>query len=300
MWEKMELQVHINDISETAFLTLHCHALDAQSSRPLLNDTSAVETLELLKTYFASSDRRLHKKLFENRIKSSLIAPTVLRARRYDQYIRSFLEKNPESAVVNIGCGLDHRFERVDNGRIHFFDLDLPDIMNIKKQIFPEKERYTQISGSVFDFAWTSRIRSDHVILVAEGVFMYCREEDVKMLFAKLQERFTDPEIVFEVFSSRWLMGWRKRIMEFKLRKELKLGEGTTFRFGIPDSDAIEKWAPGMKLIGEWSYLDCEELDSFFLKRMRKNDRIRKLQWTVHYRLGKQSPLQAQFPESDT
>jgi O-methyltransferase involved in polyketide biosynthesis len=296
----MELKIHVNDISETAFLTLQCHALDAQSSRPLLNDTGAIGTLDTLKRYFASSDRRLHKKLFENKVKPGLVTHTVLRAKQYDACIRSFLERYPEAAVINIGCGLDHRFERVDNGKVRFFDLDLPDIMNIKKQVFPEKERYTQISGSVFDVGWIGQVRTDHVILVAEGVFMYCLEEDVKMLFAKLQEQFRDPEIVFEVFSSRWLRGWRKRIMEFKLKKELKLGEGTVFRFGIADSDAIEKWDPGMKLISDWSYLDSGELDSFFLKWMRRNDRIRKLQWTVHYRLARSSQSQDQSSESAT
>jgi O-methyltransferase involved in polyketide biosynthesis len=298
--QNMELQIHVNDISETAFLTLQCHALDAQSSRPLLNDTGAIRTMETLKAGFASSEKRLHRNLFENKVKSGLVTHTVLRAKRYDEYILSFLERYPEAAVVNIGCGLDQRFERVDNGKIRFFDLDLPDIINIKKQIFPEKERYTQISGSVFDIGWIEQISSEKVILVAEGVFMYCREEDVRMLFAKLQEKFTDPEIVFEVFSSRWLRGWRKRIMEFKLKKELKLGEGTTFRFGIPDSDAIETWDPGMRLIDDWSYLDSGELEGFFMKRMSRNERIRKVQWTVHYLLSRDRQTQAQWPESAT
>jgi len=283
----MELHILVNDISETAFLTLQCHALDAKSPRPFLNDQGAIRTMEILKAGFASSEKRLHRKLFENKIKSSLVTHIALRAKRYDQYIRTFLARYPEAAVVNIGCGLDQRFERVDNGKIRFFDLDLPDIINIKKQIFPEKERYTQISGSVFDLGWISQIPGDHVILVAEGVFMYFREEDVKMLFANLQEQLTDPEIVFEVFSSRWLRGWRKRIMEFKLKKELKLGKGTTFQFGIPDSDAIETWDPGMQLIDDWSYLDSSEMEGFLLKRMSRNDRIRKLQWTVHYRLSR-------------
>ena len=279
----MELNININDISETAFLTLQCHALDAQSGRPLLNDTGAIRTLGLLKNYFAGSGRVLHKKLFENRVKSSLVTHTALRAKKYDAYIRSFLERFPEAAVVNIGCGLDHRFERVDNGKAAFYDLDLPDIMNIKRQIFPEKERYTQISGSVFDLEWIDLIQNDHVILLAEGVFMYCREQDVKALFFRLQERLKDPEIVFEVFSSRWLKGWRKKIMEFKLKKELKLGEGATFQFGIPDSDAIESWNRGMELVDDWSYLDSDELNSFLMKLMRKNSTVRKVQWTVHY-----------------
>jgi O-methyltransferase involved in polyketide biosynthesis len=159
--------------------------------------------------------------------------------------------------------------------------------MNIKRQIFPEKDRYKQISGSVFDFEWIGHIQNDHVILVAEGVFMYCREQDVRALFLKLREKLKNPEIVFEVFSSRWLKGWRKKVMEFKLKKELKLGEGTVFQFGIPDSDAIENWDSGMKLMDDWSYLDSDELDSFVLKLMRKNNAVRKLQWTVHYQLNK-------------
>ncbi len=281
----MKLNAHVNDVSETAFLTLQCHALDAQSKRPFLNDSSSVHTLELLKNHFSKSDSLLYRRLFENRIKSSLIAHTALRAKKYDSYIRSFLDQYPEAAVINIGCGLDHRFERVDNGKVTFYDLDLPDIINIKRQIFPEKERYIQISRSVFDFEWMDLVKNDPVILVAEGVFMYCREEDVKALFLTLKARMNNPEIVFEVFNSRWLKGWRKRITEFKLKKELKFGEAATYQFGISDSDSIESWDPGMKLIEEWSYLDSEELTSFPMKLLRQSDSLRKVQWTVQYLL---------------
>ena len=98
----MELQIQVNDISETAFLTLQCHALDAQSSRPLLNDTGAIGTLDTLKAYFASSDRRLHRNLFENKVKSGLITHIVLRAKRYDDYIRSFLEQQFYSIQIAV------------------------------------------------------------------------------------------------------------------------------------------------------------------------------------------------------
>jgi len=283
----MELSININDISETAFLTLQCHAMDAQSEKPLLNDRTAIHTFGLLKGHFSQSGSALQKSLFSERVKSSLVEHIALRAKKYDAYIRSFLERFPEAAVVNIGCGLDNRFERIDNGRIAFYDLDLPDIMNIKRQIFPEIERYTQVSGSVFDFEWIDHIRNDHVILVAEGVFMYCSEKDVKALFFQLQDRLKNPEIVFEVVNSRWLKGWRKKMMEVKLKKELKMGEGTTYQFGIPDSDAIESWNRGMKLMDDWSYLDSDELGSFVLKLLRKNRAVRKLQWTVHYQFQK-------------
>jgi O-methyltransferase involved in polyketide biosynthesis len=283
----MKLNINVNDISETAFLTLQCHALDAQSQRPLLSDKRSIETLDILKKHFSESDSILHKKLFENKVKNKLIVYTVLRAKRYDSYILDFLNKYPNSTVVNIGCGLDTRFERIDNGSIHYYDLDLPDIMNIKRQIFPEKERYHQISKSVFEFDWIDKIESEHVILVAEGVFMYCNGQDVKSLFLTLQERLPNSEMVCEVFNSKWLKGWRKKTMEFKLKKELRLGEGTTFQFGISDSDEIGRWNQGLKLIDDWSYLDSGELNSRVLRLFRKNDSFRKIQWTVHYKLNK-------------
>ncbi len=283
----MNLNININDISETAFLTLQCHAIDAASSSPILNDISSIETLNILKNYFSKSDRELHKKLFQNKVKKNLVKHIVLRAKKYDSYITEFIDKYPNATVVNIGCGLDNRFERVDNMNIHLFDLDLPDIMNIKKQIIQEKANYHQISQSVFEFDWIGRIETEHVILVAEGVFMYCTEQDVKKLFLTLQEKLNKPEIIFEVFNSKWLKGWRKKSMDFKLKKELKLGEGTTFKFGILDSDEIENWNQGFRLIDDWSYFDSEELNSVFWRLFRNSDSLRKVQWTVHYELNK-------------
>lgn len=283
----MELNIQINDISETAFLTLQCHALDTESVSPILNDISSVETLNILKDYFSKSNSALHKKLFQNRVKKNLVTHTVLRAKKYDSYITKYIGKYPNATVVNIGCGLDNRFERINNGSIHFFDLDLPDIMNIKKQIFQEKANYYQISQSVFEFDWIDRIETEHVIFVAEGVFMYCTEQDVKKLFLTLQEKLNNPEIVFEVFNSKWLTGWRKKSMEFKLKKELKLGAGATFKFGIPDSDEIESWNQGFQLIDDWSYIDSDELNSSIMRLFRNSDSLRKVLWTVHYELNK-------------
>lgn len=283
----MKLNININDISETAFLTLQCHAIDAESSSPILNDNSSVEILNILKNYFSKSNRDLHKKLLQNKVKKNLVNHIVLRAKKYDSYITEFIDKYPNATVVNIGCGLDNRFERVDNGNIQFFDLDLPDIINIKKQIIQEKANYHHISQSVFEFDWIDRIETEHVILVAEGVFMYCTEQDVKKLFLTLQEKLNKPEIIFEVFNSKWLTGWRKKSMDFKLKKELKFGEGTTFKFGIPDSDEIENWNQGFRLIDDWSYIDTDELNSIFMRLFRKIDSFRKIQWTVHYELNK-------------
>jgi O-methyltransferase involved in polyketide biosynthesis len=243
--------------------------------------------MDILKACFLESDRLLYKRLLKDKVKSNLVAHTVLRAKKYDSYIRRFLDHYPDAAVINIGCGLDNRFERVDNGKVTFYDLDLPDIINIKRQIFPGTRRYIQISKSVFDFEWMDQIQNEHVILVAEGVFMYCREQDVKALFIHLQEKLNSPEIVFEVFSSKWLTGWRKKVTAFKLKRQLKLGDGASYQFGIQDSDAIESWGKGIKLLEDWSYLDSNEPNSGIMRLMGRSSAMRKVQWTVYYILGR-------------
>jgi O-methyltransferase involved in polyketide biosynthesis len=280
----VKLNTDINQISRTAFLTLQCHALDATSRNPILNDQSSLNTLAHLKSAVKDSDSALYQRITDDKVKANLVKHTVLRARQYDRYIRDFLDLYPDATVVNIGCGLDDRFTRVDNGRVRMYDLDLPDIMALRSQLFPPKERYEQIAQSVFEFDWIGRISGNHAILVAEGVFMYCEESDVRDLFRHLQARLVHPEIVFEVFNKKWLRGWRRRSMEVKMTKELKLDKETLFRFGISDSDEIEQWDPGYRLLGDWSYFDNLE-GSLLAKLARNIDSLRKVQWTVRYRL---------------
>lgn len=280
----MNFNTDINKISQTAFLTLQCHAKDARSKNPILNDRGSINTIEKLKESFGETRSAFLKKLAGNKVQNTLVIHTALRARQFDNYIRSFIEKYPDAAVVNIGCGLDDRFSRVDNGKIDFYDLDLPDIIDIKKQLFPPEGRYNQISQSVFEFKWIEKVKSEHVILVAEGVFMYCEEEDVRALFQNLKIKFSKPEIVFETFNSKWLKGWRRKSMEVKMKKQLKLDDDALFKFGIPDSDEIEKWDPGYSLLEEWSYFD--EVDNPVLRLIGKIESVRKVQWTVRYELG--------------
>ena len=282
----MQLNVHVNDVSETAFLTLQCHAADALSGKSILHDTSSIKTFELLREEFSRSESRLHRTFARKRPRKAQVLYIALRAKKYDDYIRDFIQTYPEATVVNIGCGLDHRFERVDNGHITFFDLDLPDVMQLKRQLFPGEERYHQLSQSVFDMSWMDRIKTDHLICVAEGVFMYCQADEVKTLFLRLQQNFPGSEMVCEMFSAKWLRGWRRKIMEFKLTKQLKLGERAAFQFGIHDSDEVVKWNEGIEVLDEWVYFDSDEPQLGPLRWFRKIEALRKIQWTVHYRLN--------------
>jgi len=264
----------MNDISVTALVTLKCHVQDTEQTESILEDFSSLKTYQYLNTILDENG----KTILQKKVKSNLVTHTALRAKKFDGYVTAFLRKYPTASIVNIGCGLDHRFERVDNGTCMFYDLDLPDIIDLKKEIFTETKRYHQIAKSVFDFSWFEQIANQPVLLLAEGVFMYCHESDVRSLFEAIHSRFQGSEMAFEVFSSTWLKGWRKWMVDIKIRRQLKFGEDASFKFGIANSDEIESWSEHYKLIEDWSYFD--------VVKPNIKDSLRKIQWTVYYKIN--------------
>jgi O-methyltransferase involved in polyketide biosynthesis len=141
--------IRMGDVSATSLLTLYCHALESQSRDPIISDPKAVEIMQKMNQELSKSKNSLHKKMVKGKINKRLVVHIAIRAKRYDEYVSSFLESSLDGVVVNIGCGLDSRFSRIDNGRVHFYDIDLPDVIEIKRKFFEESDRYHFIPSSV-------------------------------------------------------------------------------------------------------------------------------------------------------
>ena len=129
-----ESLIMLGDVAATSLLTLHCHALESQSKNPILYDPKAVEIVDKLTPELLKSNNKLYKKIANRKIDKKLIVHVALRAKRYDEYIRGFLKYAPDGIIVNIGCGLDTRFNRIDNGNLTFYDLDFPEVIKVKKR----------------------------------------------------------------------------------------------------------------------------------------------------------------------
>ena len=74
------------------------------------------------------------------------------RARCVDAEVKAFLDKYPNSTVVNIGSGLDTTFSRIDNGTVLWYNLDLPDAIAYRQTLIPQSERSVDIPKSVFNY----------------------------------------------------------------------------------------------------------------------------------------------------
>lgn len=142
-------------------------------------------------------------------------AAWIMRSLYVDDILKTFLARRPRGTVVNIGCGLETNFERVDNGLLTWFDLDLPDVIALRQQFLKENERRNFLTGSFLDDAWLDQIQvTDGVLFVAAGVFYYFEESDIKSFFMRLADRFPGCEMVFDVSSPTGVKVANKRVIE--------------------------------------------------------------------------------------
>ena len=92
-----------------------------------------------------------------------------------DDLLCRFLKRHPEAHVLSLGSGLSTQFERVDNGRLHWIDVDLPKVANVRRSLVPPHPRKRLVSASVTEPGWTSRLGHlrGPTFVVAEGLLMY-------------------------------------------------------------------------------------------------------------------------------
>jgi O-methyltransferase involved in polyketide biosynthesis len=209
----------------------------------------------------------------------------ILRNREFDRCARDFLARHPEAVVVHIGCGLDSRFERVDNGLVEWYDLDLPEVIELRRRfIGGEGARYHFLACSVFDSAWLDTMsvhRHRPFLFLAEGVFMYFEEAQVKSLVLMLRDRFTGAELVFDAFSP-----FLVRANNFRLRiSRTKIG--ARYHWGLKRGKDLESWGDGIHLLDEWFPFDWPEPRLAHVRWVRHIPPLAKVMGIFHYRFEK-------------
>jgi len=277
------------DVATTGVLTAFCHAAESRSPQPLLRDPWAEAVADRLAPLLANSPSALLRRISRGKIRGDLVLHIAMRTRKYDQVARDFMERNPGGCVVNLGCGLDMRFWRIDDGRLHLYDLDLPEMIALKRHLVEENERYHLVEQSVLEPEWRDRLAAEQpgpFLFQAEGLLMYLHPDDVRALVLDLCARFPGSELMFETVNSAWLKPALKWMINVKMQRELGLGKGTEYFFGIRDGHEVEEWSPGLRLLEEWSYFDENEPRMGFRAVLGRWDVFRYTQWTVRYALG--------------
>lgn len=285
----MEKQPSLSSVSETLFIPLYCRAMETLSDNPIIHDQKAVEIVRRLDLELASSANRLLSALIKRKLPKRLPVIMALRTRKFDQYVQTFIDNNDMPVIVNLGCGLDTRFQKVDNGKTQWFDLDFPEVINLRKRFFTESDRYHLIASSVLNFDWIAEVlhnkKGRTFLFLAEGLLMYLEEQNVRELFLKLQSNFPGCELACEVFNRYWVKKMQRGYYRWKFQKQLHLDKQTVFSFGIRNSREFEEWNKGIEFLDDWTYFDDNEPKLGWFNLFKNFAFLRKIQWTVHYRL---------------
>jgi O-methyltransferase involved in polyketide biosynthesis len=266
---------NLSGVAETLLMTLYIRAMESQRPDALIKDEKAV-ALVTNRSY--DFDRIRQVKMDEDDK-----VGVILRNLEFDRQVRDFLTRHPDAVVVHIGCGLDSRFERVDNGKVEWYDLDLPEVIEQRRKfIGDEGKRYHLLAGSVFDSAWLDKVsvhRQRPFLFLAEGVLMYFEEAQVKSLVLMLRDHFPGAELVFDAFSPFLVRANNLRMAISKF--------GVRYHWGLRRGQEIEKWGDGIHLLDEWGYFDRPEPRLDHIRWMRHIPLLARVMRVYHYRLGK-------------
>ena len=99
------VKVELGAVQETLFIPLAARARETRRRRPLLRDPKAAEILASV-----DFDTKKYGRGWGDGV-------TVLRTAIFDCWVSDFLAEHPGGTVVEIGTGLNSRFDRADNGR---------------------------------------------------------------------------------------------------------------------------------------------------------------------------------------
>lgn len=153
------MDLKLGDVQTTALIPVAIKANETKRKKARIKDLKAVEIIEKLEI-----DTKPYDKFLSH---EGVVARTIM----VDRQLRGIIAKNPETVVINVAAGFDDRFSRVDNGKILWFDLDLPDSIEGRKKFFEEKERVTMIAGDALNNSWCSIVKENFPnggLLVAE------------------------------------------------------------------------------------------------------------------------------------
>jgi O-methyltransferase involved in polyketide biosynthesis len=264
----------LGSVQKTLLLPLWGRAEEAKKAHPMLVDRTAVEILAAIDYDFSTIARNIS---FVSQL------AWVARAIHTDRTIREFLALRPEATVVNLGCGLDTTFERVDNGRLRWYDLDLPDAIALRERYIAPTERRRSVARSLLDDAWMSEIeRGDEVFFVASGVLYYFEEAQVRAFLTRLADEFPGSEAVFDAVSPRGVRMANRRVIQAG-----GMDETAILKWGLERVKDLEAWDSRMAVLE--AYPKFRGLKSgLSLKEkwgMQVSDWLG-IMWMVHLRLG--------------
>lgn len=225
-------------LTETMLITLWAKAEEFARADALLKDAEAVRMKSLIDYDFRPFAKA-----------RATQAGCCARAALIDEEVLRFLARYPDAVAVQLGAGLDARFERLGRPALTaWYDVDLPEAIALRQMLLPESAARA-LPVSMFDEAWADTVAAHGkpVILIIEGVLMYFEEAQVRALFAMVARKLPYAAVVFDTLPTA-LVGKAKHHdalgrMEHASRPE--------FKWGLDDAHTLTQWQDGLHCLSQ-------------------------------------------------
>ncbi|HET8911988.1 MAG TPA: class I SAM-dependent methyltransferase [Ktedonobacteraceae bacterium] len=260
-------------------MTLNGRAIQSQWKNPILPDPWAEEAMRHIDYDISKSYRGVGSWSMWRKVGCAIIAT---RAATFDLLTNRYLADHPDATVLHVGCGMDSRVFRVDPpASVQWFDVDYPDVIDLRRQLFPERNAYHLIGAPLSDLRWLDEVPRDRPgLLIAEGVLHYLSETEVKALLNAVVAHFPSGQIIFDICNP-WIV---KRV------GSNVGGTGAVYKWGLDDPQDIKQLEPKLELIKEFRQSELVAFNRFplwgrVLYRMQEvNLTLRRMERTIVYR----------------
>lgn len=202
MSENRRMHARLTGVPETLLWPLYNRSCEARRADTMLRDAKAIELVDAIDYPFErhfGAPEQFH----------------VLRARGFDRQLGRYLKTYPDATVVALGEGLETQFWRVDNGSVRWLAVDLPETIELRRQLLPDSDRHRSLPCSALDLRWMNEVDpSRGVFVTAAGLLMYFEPSEVERLIAACAARFLGGYLMFDTiprwFSEKTKKGFRK------------------------------------------------------------------------------------------
>jgi O-methyltransferase involved in polyketide biosynthesis len=238
-------KIVLTEEKETLLVPLYGKARESQKKAPILVDKKAIEIVNQVNYDFKSL------KIPE---KTNLMM--CLRAKLIDNLVKDFLAKRNESVALHLGCGLDGRYGRIENPDVDWYDVDFKEVIDIRKHFYEETDQYHLISSAVTEEQWLGKIPKGkkQYVVIAEGLFMYLMEDQIKTLINNLKNRIGGYILIFDAFS----VFAAKHVKKHPSIKKT----GAIIHWGIDDPEELTKWGTEIRLLDEQYFTSNKEIEN--------------------------------------
>lgn len=230
--------VVLEDIPATALVPLWARALETRSDDPLFRDEYAVEALRELDFDFT---------VFESlnlMAKETTVAGTAVRTAQFDEKVQAFIASHPGGRIINLGCGLDARSLRLDDGKTQWLEVDVPSMISLRMQLLEPSEHRRMMAASMFDDAFFSALSGydDRPLLIlCEGVLLYFSEKEVEGLLVRLAQSVRRATVVFDVVGTALLDQHHPGV--------LAIGQDVPVQWGIDEHASLGQLHPALHFV---------------------------------------------------